>query len=63
MNWSDITTWAMLGNVLKSAILNPYILGLVVVSVFNAVTDPTTVGISDSKLALTYDVPKSIEKE
>jgi len=58
----DLTTWVELGNVLLNAVSNPYVLGLVVVSVYNAVSDPTTRGISDSKQALTYKVPKrSIE--
>ena len=35
----------------------PYILSLVIVSVYNAITDPTTTGFTDSKRALTYDTP------
>ena len=58
----DLTTWLELANVLLNAVSNPYVLGLVVVSVYNAVSDPTTKGVSDSKQALTYKVPKrSIE--
>lgn len=54
----DMTSWAALGNLLLDAVRNPYVLGLVVVSVWNAVNDPTTTGISDSTQALTYDKPK-----
>ena len=36
---------------------NPYVLGLVVVSVWNAVNDPTTKGVTDSTLAMSYDKP------
>jgi len=54
----DLTTWPDLANVLLNAVSNPYVLGLVVVSVYNAVSDPTTKGISDSKQALTYQKPK-----
>jgi len=57
LNLSDLTTWGALGNVLLQAISNPYVLGLVIVSVFNALTDPTTKGIGDSERALTYDEP------
>lgn len=51
---SDITTWPALVNLLKMALMNPYVLGLVLVSVWNAINDPTTVGVSDSKAALGY---------
>lgn len=54
----DLTTWQALGNLLMGALSNPYVLGLVVVSVFNAVTDPTTSGVADSEQALTYTKPK-----
>ena len=53
----DLTTWAAVGNVLLQAASNPYVLALVLVSVWNAVNDPTTTGISDSSNALTYDKP------
>lgn len=52
---SDITSWSILGNLFLDALSNPYVLSLVVVSVWNAVNDPTTKGISDSELALSYD--------
>lgn len=54
----DLTSWSALGNVLLEALSNPYVLGLVVVSVWNAINDPTTSGVTDSKLALTYTEPK-----
>ena len=54
----DLTTWAALGNALLQAVLNPYVLGLVVVSVWNALNDPTTKGASDSENAMTYTEPK-----
>lgn len=54
---SDITTWGALGNLLWGAVSNPYVLMLVAVSVWNALNDPTTAGIGDSKRALTYDEP------
>ena len=54
----DLTSWAKVGQVLLKSILNPYVLGLVVVSIFNAIQDPTTKGLSDSKNAMTYTEPK-----
>lgn len=53
----DITTWAALANILVQAISNPYVLTLVVVSVYNAIIDPTSSGVTDSSLARTYDTP------
>jgi phi LC3 family holin len=55
---SDLTTWAKLFDVLLQAVSNPYVVALIIVSVYNALIDPTTVGIGDSENALTYDTPK-----
>ena len=65
LTMQDLTTWKALGDLLLSAVKNPYVLSLVVVSVFNAITDPTTAGITDSDRALTYDFPhrKEVENE
>lgn len=54
---ADITTWGALWSVLVDAVSNPYVLGLVVVSVYNALVDPTTKGIKDSERAMTYTTP------
>lgn len=54
----DLTTWKALWDLLVGAISNPYVLSLVAVSVWNALNDPTTKGISDSGQALTYTEPK-----
>lgn len=58
----DLTSWQKLGEILLEAIRNPYVLGLIVVSVWNAFNDPTTAGITDSAQALTYDKPKAKQK-
>lgn len=55
---SDLTTWAALGGLLLCAIKNPYVLFTVLVSVWNAINDPTTAGFADSADALTYKKPK-----
>jgi phi LC3 family holin len=55
---ADLTTWYKLGDVLVQAISNPYVLALVVVSVYNTLIDPTTKGFGDSENALTYTEPK-----
>ncbi len=45
----DLTTWDTLLKVLIDALGNPYVLSLVFVSVWNAVNDPTTPGITDNR--------------
>ena len=62
LTFQDLTSWAILGKVLIEALQNPYVLGLIIVSVWNAVNDPTTEGLTDSKLAMTYDKPKPKSK-
>lgn len=57
MNWEDMTTWAAIGNLFVQAIQNPVVFMAVAVSVFNAITDPTTKGIGDSERALSYEKP------
>lgn len=65
LTMQDLTTWKALGDLLLGAVKNPYVLSLVVVSVFNAITDPTTAGVKDSERALTYDFPhrKEVDNE
>jgi len=53
----DLTTWEKLGDLLIGAAQNPYVLGLVIVSVWNALTDPTTAGLGDSNRAMNYKKP------
>ena len=53
----DITTWGALGSLLLDAVRNPYVLALAAVSIWNALNDPTTKGIGDSKQAMTYTKP------
>lgn len=54
----DLTTWQAFGGALLQAVKNPYVLGLVIVSVWNALNDPTTKGAGDSENALTYTEPR-----
>ncbi len=57
----DITTWAALGNVLLGAVSNPYILLTAAISVYNAVIDPTSTGITDSAKARLYRKPNNVK--
>nr|WP_249316662.1 phage holin [Bacillus sp. FJAT-50079] len=49
-------------DLIAQAYSNPYLLALVVISVFNTVTDPTVKGIGDSRQALRYDRPRDDSK-
>ena len=54
----DLSSWQVLGKILLEALGNPYVLGLIAISIWNALNDPTTAGIKDSKQAMTYESPK-----
>ena len=49
---SDLTSFPLFGKVLLDGISNPYVLGLIAVSVYNAIIDPTTKGVKDSENVL-----------
>lgn len=57
LGWEDMTSWAALGGIFLEAVKNPVILVSVVVSVWNAVNDPTTKGLGDSQRAMGYQKP------
>ena len=57
MSTEDLTSWSILGNTLLKAVSNPYVIAMIAVSVWNAINDPTTSGVSDSEKALNYDEP------
>ncbi len=57
LSWQEMTSWSILWQTLNQAVSNPVILAAVAVSVFNAVTDPTTKGVGDSRRALEYREP------
>lgn len=59
MQWEDMTSWGALLDVIKAAAASPVTLVAVVVSLWNTITDPTTKGLGDSELAMTYDAPKA----
>ena len=55
--WEDMTSWGALRDVFLRAVQNPVVLLTAAASVFNAVTDPTTAGVGDSRRALEYKTP------
>ena len=52
LNWSDVTTWGSFFDVVMGALSNPYCLSIALVSVFNAVVDSSSPGVSDSNHVL-----------
>ena len=54
---ADMTTWGLVWKTIVAAVSNPYVVVMVLVSVWNALNDPTTCGITDSTLAMSYDKP------
>lgn len=50
---SDLTTWMSLWDLVVSVVSNPFVLFSIGVGVYNTIPDLTTVGLSDSRQALT----------
>lgn len=62
LSWEGLTTWKSVGELFVQAYTNPYLLVLVLVALYNQMTDPTTRGHSDSPQAMNYDNPKGGSK-
>lgn len=56
--WDDMTTWGAIIDMLFGAVQNPVVVVAVIVSVWNAVNDPTTKGLFDSEQARAYIKPR-----
>ena len=57
LSWEDMTSWQAIGEVLVKAVQNPVVLCSAAISLWNAVNDPTTAGLTDSARAMTYITP------
>lgn len=57
LKWDDMTSWGAILNALYGAVQNPVVVVAVVVSVWNAINDPTTKGLADSETARAYIKP------
>ena len=53
-----LTSWGAVIQAVKDLISNPFMLGSVTFAVIGVFNDPTTAGLTDSKLAMSYDKPK-----
>lgn len=54
----DLTTWAALFALILAAVSNPYVLFTIVVSVWAALNNPLTAGLSDTKAERELERPK-----
>lgn len=63
LNVSDITSWNVLFDMLGQAIMNPYLLVLVIVNVYNATVDGTTKGFKDSQMMLNGETSNDLIHE
>lgn len=52
------TSWDAVIQAIRDLFGNPFMLGSVAIAVLGVFIDPTTKGVSDSGLAMTYDKPK-----
>ena len=62
LSWDGLTTWTSLWDLVVQAYSNPFLSGLILIALYNQITDPVTKGVSDSKQALSYDKPKEDAK-
>lgn len=53
-----LTSWDALYKAFMDVIGNPFLLGSAAIALLGQFIDPTTAGVSDSKLAMTYETPK-----
>lgn len=58
LSFTDLTTWSTLGDLFVQAYGNPILLVAMLYAGYNAITDPTTKGHSDSPQAMNYSKPK-----
>ena len=57
LQWEDMASWQVIGEVLLKAVQNPVVVVAALASLWNAVNDPTTAGLKDSPRAMSYTVP------
>ena len=53
-----LTSWDAVIQAIKDLFSNPFMLGSVTIAVIGVFNDPTTAGLTDSKQAMGYAVPK-----
>lgn len=56
---SQVTSWPQLFSVLGGGFANPYVVLMIIVSLYNSITDKTTKGFGDSYIAKQYLKPRT----
>lgn len=51
----DMITWGAVWGIIRGAVSNPYVLGLMAVSAWNCINDPTTPGLTDGTTETTTE--------
>lgn len=59
IEFNEITTWGKFFSVLGSGFANPYVVAMIIVSLYNSISDKTTRGFSDTKIAKQYLRPRT----
>lgn len=54
-----LSSWGSVLDALKDLVSNPYMLVCATFAVVGVINDPTTHGVSDSSLAMTYNKPRN----
>ena len=57
-----LTSWDILWGNILALVRNPFMLGSVALSILGVFIDPTTSGVGDSSLAMTYTKPNKDKK-
>lgn len=52
------TSWGLLWDNIVALVQNPFRLGSVIIAILGVLVDPTTAGVGDSNLAMSYKKPK-----
>ena len=58
INAETLTTWGAVWEQIVALFTNPCALGSVMLALLGVFVDPTTSGVGDSAIAMTYDAPK-----
>ena len=59
IEFNEVTTWGKFFNVLGSGFANPYVVAMIIVSLYNSIVDKTTRGFGDTKIAKQYLRPRT----
>ena len=59
IEFNEVTTWGKFFSVLGSGFANPYVVAMVIVSLYNSISDKTTRGFGDTKIAKQYLRPRT----